>query len=366
MTNEEKKIGFKIINFNKETRTPVFKENKAGGWIDYGKKNDYPTELLDIYNNRSNKHKAIINRKAKMIAGGGVDDTLLSAELTAFFDKYNSKGDNLDSVVSKVAYDLEIFGGFNILVKFTNNGEKIGAVEHIPYDKIRESTTEGVLMFSNDWKQAKKEEYAPVEIPLYNTAIAQKNPIQIFNYSEYNASNSYYPIPAYSSTLQWIEADYEISNFHLSSIQNGFSAGFILNFATGVPSTEEMEEAATEFKKNYSGSDNAGKFILTYSDGIEQKPELIPIELNSTDDRYMNLAEQIRNEIMIGHEVTNPQLFGVLVAGSLGGKNEMVESLEIFQAVYIDSKQKVIEDVLTRIAKGAGFNESVELVKYTL
>ena len=366
MEKKQNKFGFKVINFNKDIAAPVFEEDKSGEWINYGKKNNYPSELIDIYNNRSNKHKAIINRKVKMIAGAGINTDVVSPELKTFIDKYNAKGDNLESLVIKVAYDLEIFGGFNINAKYTNSGERIGSCEYIPYDKIRKSTTENEYWFSNDWSKHKKEGFYPQRVQGFDTAKGFDEPLQILNFSEYNPGNGYYPLPQYSSTLQWIQSDWEISNFHLSSIQNGFSAGFILNFSTGIPTEEEMELAYKEFEKKYSGTSNAGKFILTFSDGQDQRPELTPIELNSTDERYINLAEQIRNEIMIGHEVTNPQLFGVLVPGSLGGKAEMVESLEIFQAVYVDPKQKQIEEVVNRIIKGAGFNEEILLNKYIL
>ena len=40
---------------------PVFTEQSDVDWVNYGKDNDYPYYLIDLYN-KSAKHNAIINR----------------------------------------------------------------------------------------------------------------------------------------------------------------------------------------------------------------------------------------------------------------------------------------------------------------
>jgi hypothetical protein len=358
-------FNFKVLDFATHIKPPTFKEAYNGKWIEYGEKNLYPIDLLDVYHNKSNKHKAIINRKSKMIYGQGWNTEGVSPEVDTFTKNLTQK-ENLDDILGKIAYDLEIFGGFALLIKWTNNGEKIGGIKYMPFQNIRVSTDTNKYWHCNDWKQYRKSEYEPVEIQGYDPTISKEEPLQLFYYLDYKPGNSEYPIPNYSSTLNWIEADFEISNFHLNSIQNGFSAGFILNFATGIPTEEEMELAYNEFKRKYSGSGNAGKFILTFSDGADQKPELLPIELNTSDDRFLLLAEQIQQEVMVGHEVTNPQLFGIMVPGQLGGKDQLVESLEIFQSVYIDQKQNQIERCFNKFLSINGIEGTLEIKKYEL
>ena len=51
---------------------PIFKENKAKGYITYGLDNLYPQELIRLYNS-SPKHNAIINQKAAYIVGANTD-----------------------------------------------------------------------------------------------------------------------------------------------------------------------------------------------------------------------------------------------------------------------------------------------------
>ena len=74
---------FKILNFAKGQVLPTFKENRNGNWIDYGSDNLYPQYLLDVFHHRSNKHKAIINRKVDMTVGNGIK-TPTTPELQKF------------------------------------------------------------------------------------------------------------------------------------------------------------------------------------------------------------------------------------------------------------------------------------------
>jgi len=129
---------------------------------------------------------------------------------------------------------------------------------------------------------------------------------------------------------------------------------------------EEMETAYKEFERKYTGSENAGKFILTFSEGQEQKPTLEAIKLNDSDERFLMLHDEMKNEIFIGHGVTDPQLFGVRVPGELGGKDQLLENLAIFQSTYISNKQKTLEKKLNKLAAFAGVTEEIKFRKYEI
>jgi hypothetical protein len=353
MEKNKNTFTFRVLNLGNTISIPEYKESYNGLWFNYGNDNLYPNYLLDLYNYRSNKHKALINRKSNMIYGDGFEVTPGNEIIL----KNIEEDDTLNEILMKISYDLEIFNGFCLLVKWTNNGNKVGALKYVPFSSIRIGTDKNYY-YSTNWKEYRKKEYAPIPLNSFNPETSFEDKIQLYYYNSYVPSLDHiYTVPSYSSTINWIEADWEISNFHLNSIKNGFNAGFILNFATGIPTPEEMEQHHKEFVKNYTGTNNSGKFILTYSDGQDQKPEMTPIQLSDSDSRYLQLSESIRNEIFIGHQVTNPQLFGVMIPGSLGGKNELLESLEIFQATYIQQKQRGIEGVFNKIYKNNGYTD---------
>lgn len=367
MSEVKKDTGFnvRIINFAKGQVYPTFRENRNGLWINYGDNNLYPQYLLDVYNNMSNKHKAIINRKVEMTTGRGIVEAT-TEELKKFLK--NSYGDfDIEELSQKINYDLEICGGFAIQVRWNLDGTRIAALDYVPYQKCRISPCEKKVLISKDWSNIRKHENKPVEFSRFSPKEAKKEPTQIFYYlSDGPGNDEYYPIPYYSSTLTWIELDGEIGNFHLSSVRNGFMPGFILNFATGIPTMEEMDAAHKEFERKYTGSENAGKFILTFSEGVDQKPELTAIQLNDSDERFIMLHAEMKEEIFVGHGVVSPMLFGIRTEGQLGGRDEMLEALAIFQSTYIDGRQKQIEKQLNKLSFYAGVAEPILFNKYQI
>jgi len=355
---------FKIINMAKGQELPTFKENRNGNWIDYGSDNLYPQYLLDVFHHRSNKHKAIINRKVDMSVGNGIKKPT-TAELEKFIkNTWGTK--DLEEISIHIDFDFEIMNGFSLIVKWNIDGTRIAALEWMPYHKCRLSLDERSVLVSKDWSNWRKSENKPVEYTRFEPLKAKESPTQIFYFIQETNGVEYYPLPYYSSTLTWIELDYEVGNFHLSSVRNGFMPGFILNFATGIPTMEEMETAYREFERKYTGTENAGKFILTFSEGQEGKPELIPINLNDSDERFLLLHKEMMDEIFIGHSVTDPQLFGVRVPGELGGKDQLLENLAIFQSTYIRGRQKVLQKQLNKLSFYAGVSEPIEFLRYEI
>lgn len=357
-------MNFKVINFAKGQELPQFKESRNGHWIDYGSDNLYPQYLLEVFHHRSNKHKAIINRKVDMAVGNGIEEPT-TPELQKFAKNTWGKKD-LEEVSIHLDYDFEIMNGFALIIKWNLDGTRIASYDWMPYQKCRLSPCEKYVLVSKDWSNWRKSENKPEQYCRFDPKMAKEEPTQIFYYVLETNGVEYYPLPYYSSTLTWIELDYEVGNFHLSSVRNGFMPGFILNFATGIPTMEEMETAYKEFERKYTGSENAGKFILTFSEGQDGKPELIPINLNDSDERFLLLHKEMMEEIFIGHSVTDPQLFGVRVPGELGGKDQLLQNLAIFQSTYVNGRQKILEKQLNKIARFAGVVEDIVFKKYEI
>lgn len=71
-------------------------------------------------------------------------------------------------------------------------------------------------------------------------------------------------------------------------------------------------------------------------------------------------------EVFIGHSVTDPQLFGVRVAGELGGKDQLLQNLAIFQSTYINNRQKILQKQLNKLSFYAGVSEPIEFNKYKI
>jgi len=78
------------------------------------------------------------------------------------------------------------------------------------------------------------------------------------------------------------------------------------------------------------------------------------------------LHKEMMEEIFIGHSITDPQLFGVRVPGELGGKDQLLENLAMFQSVYVNSKQKLLQKQLDKLSRYSGVVEPIVFNKYSI
>ena len=358
----ENKAPFRIINFNKAYEAPKYTWNKSKSFITWGKDNNYPQYLINLYNyTGSSKHKMIIDKKIRYISGQGFED-ILDTNLKSFVTKTN-----LTEEITKATYDYELFNGFAFEVIWSNDGSTITSVKHMPISQLRMGIMNDDIQFpyfwySKDWSNMKNN--TPQPILEYNPLVPSGK--QIYFYWTYNPDNILvkYPIPTYSTCINSIETDYEIGKFHLNQAKQGYAPSFILNFATGIPTTEEQDEFYNYFEANYSGTENAGKALITYSEDETGKPTFLKVDLNDSDERFIMLSERIENDIVQGSSIP-PQMV-ILTPGKLGSTEERAALMKEFQQDYISPRQNVLENNLNRILSVNGYTETLILKKYAL
>lgn len=365
MTEKENKNYYKFyslqdFDYNRDKAVQYTERISRAGFVLYGNDNLYPDFLISLMN-RSAKHNAIVKRKASMIAGSGfVTEGLDGTAIRFISNVYNEC--NLNDMAYKSAYDLEIFGGFSLQIIYSKDKKSIAEINYLAQNKIRLSECKKYAYYSDDWANTKK--YTPVKYPLYDP----KNPTstQILYYKEYRPGVEYYSQPGYIPAVNWITLEYEISAFHLNQVNNGFAPGMIINFTSGIPSDDEMREVIRQLQADFESARNAGKTMFLFSDGQDRAAQITPVQLNNSDERFIQLNKEITQGIMIGHEVTNPEIFGVSVAAELGGKNNYLESLEVFQSTYVSPKQNQIDKVYNQLLKFNSSSSTLELKKYEL
>jgi hypothetical protein len=361
MENEKNKnIQFTVHNFNTTEGLPIYTERVTrSGYVSYGEDNLYPDYLISLMN-RSAKHNAILKRKAMMIAGNGFDTTNIDGLAASFIaNPYNDM--NLNEIAFRSAYDLELFGAFALEIIYSKDKSKIAEVNYLPANKVRLSEDGKSIYYSNDWCNLRK--FGPEKYSAYNP----KNPTsnQILYVKEYRPGTEYYGIPEYISCVNWIELEYEISTFHLNQVKNGFMPSMIINFNNGVPSDDEMKDVVRQLKNDFKGAKGETVMFL-FADGKDRAAEITPVQLNDSDERFIQLNSEITQGILTGHSVTNPGLFGISTPGELGQKNVILESLEIFQSMYVAPKQDVITSVYNNLLKFNGSTTKLVLNKYEL
>lgn len=333
-----------VIKFEENSKVPTFKEVKGKDWVSYGEKNDYPDYLLTLFN-RSAKHNAIVTGKVHYIVGNGFvvqkDGYTIEqvANIENFIKELNDT-DSIDELLYKVSSDLEIFAGFALQVIPNKTKTGISEIYHIDFSKIRIDKSKSQLYYCNDWANYRRADSGFVELKPFDPNTFDG----VYYYTQYRPGIQNYPLPEYIGAIPYIEMDYEISNFHLKNIKNGFSAGTMLSFNNGEPSDEARGVIEKRIKDKYTGSDKAGQLMITFSDGKDSAPTVVPLTPNNFDKLFDTLNQTVQQEIFTGHKVTSPMLFGVKTEGQLGGRDEYREAFELFQNGYVNAKQKMIEN----------------------
>jgi hypothetical protein len=340
-------------------------ENRSGKYITYGFANEYPYYLLDNYR-RSSKHNAIVNGKVNYIMGGGWqagDDLTVEqqARFIKFFDGLSSTED-LNDITEKLVLDLEIFNGFAVAVTWSKLGT-IAKMEHVPFEKIRVDKEEKMFQVA-DWYNDDMMQLFPKvgdieKIPAFDPE--NRLGKQLFYYRVYAAGVKHYPLPEYIGGNAWIEADVQVANFHNNNLRNNFWGGYLINFNNGIPTPEEQGDIERQIKRKFSGTDNAGRFVVTFNDDAAKAPTLEPLTPSDMDKQFEILNKAIQQEIFIAHRVTNPALFGVKTEGQLGGRTELVEAYELFKATYVNDRVRKVERMINYLGSFNGV-EGMELI----
>ena len=352
-----------------EVEAPEFKTLNNKDYILYGKKNDFPDILKEMMNT-SSLHSAILKKKSDMSAGLGFEAT--TSEQKDFINNFNGS-ETLNEIVYKNAYDLALFGGYCFLVTWSKDKKSIARVQYMDWSKVRKvkeleddsevavRQTEGVDFFqiSADWTQERKEKYKPEIVQGFSTKYNDVATQLVYVPMYRPGSEDVYPLPDYQACSTYIALDTEIASWHLNSVKNGFTPSMMINMI-GVPSDEEMKQFQRKLEEQYSGSANSSKIILTLSEDEAQVPIITPLTLNDSDERYKDLAQQVKEQIIIGHRASST-VVGVATAGKLGTSSEVIEAEAMFQHNVIDQYQYLLESHYNRIMNLNGIEGEILL-----
>ena len=346
-----------LLKLNEYQERSYAEKPSNDGYVQYGDDNLFPQYLIDLYKS-SATHNALCTSIAYMIYGDGVQADTLEARL-----KIEEWG--LQDEVRKACLDLKIQGGFALEVVYSIDRTTVAKVRHCPFENIRSAEVDNdenvnFYYYSKDWSNKQCE---PELVRAFSPEDAVEYPVQILYVKPFSPGSYYYPKPDYIGSIDYIELDKEIGKYHINNIKNGLAPSFSIHFKNGVPAQEERQKIRNDIERQLAGATNAGKFIVTYSDSPERKPDFEPFPLSDADKQYAFLSEEVVAKIMVGHRVTSPMMFGVMVSGKLGGGLELKTAEIIFGEDVIAPYQMVVTEALKSIFNAAGAPAQITLYK---
>lgn len=343
--NKQSEVSF--VNLSTYT-SPEVKEVSRREWVQYGKDNNYFQYLIDRYNG-SPTNNASINGISQQIFGKGLNATDASdkpneyAQMMTLFKK---------DCVRKLCYDLKLMGQCAIQVIYNKQKTKIAQVEHFPVETLRaeKANEDGEVeayYYFKDWSKLKPSD-DPKRIPAFGKS---NEALEILYIQPYRAGFYYYSPVDYQGGLQYAELEEEISNYHLNNIMNGLSPSMLINFNNGIPNQEERQLIENRIAQKFSGSSNAGKFILAFNDNKEAQADITPVQLSDAHNQYQFLSDESSKKIMVAHRIVSPMLLGIKDNTGLGNNAEEIKTASLlmdntvirpFQELLIDAFDKIL------------------------
>ncbi len=335
-----------IVNMSSYTR-PEVKEQYNREWVEYGDDNNYFDYLIDRYNG-SPTNNAAINGIAEMIYGKGIDAV---EEDTKGKDYIEMKELFTKSCMKKVCYDYKMMGQAAIQIIYSKDRKKIVQVEHIPVETLRaeKANSKGEIQgyyYAKDWSEVTFKSQ-PKRIPAFGTS---NSGLEILYIKPYRAGFYYYSPVDYQGGLQYAELEEEIANYHINNIQNGLAPSMLINFNNGVPTEEQRSLIEQNIQEKFSGSSNAGRFILAFNDSKELSASIEPVILSDAHEQYKFLSDESMRKVMVSHRIVSPMLVGIKDNTGLGNNAEELQTASLLMDnTVIRPMQVTILDELEKI-----------------
>lgn len=281
-------------------------------YINWGEDNKLPNYLWDNYLSCSNL-QSIVNSLKDFVVGDGVDGVFV----------YKDFADNIE----KWVLDYILFGGFAVEGIRNRSGE-IVQLNYINVMNVRVDEELTTAFLSNNWGSWSGKDI--VQLPLFKED--EKQPHFIY-YFRGNLTRNINPIPCYIASLKSIEILNNVKNFHLNNLTNGFTASTIINLNDGTIKTRELAEIKKQLEEKFTGSSNAGKFILVNGGDKEHEATVARLDADNFGDLYQALTESSENDLYVAFRI-NPILVGVNVQTGFS-KEEFENAFALYNSTMV-------------------------------
>jgi len=334
----------KLIQLNNYVK-PEIKEEHGKDWVLNGKQNAYFKYVIDRYNG-SATNSAIINSFVERIYGRGI--TALNAnkkpeEFLALLEIFPKRE------LRKIIADFKLQGNAAFQVIYSKSGKEVVKCYHMPVEslapeKVNDDGEIEAYYYAYDWKTVTTKEKAE-RIPAFGFGGKK----QIFYIKPYKPGQFYFATPDYQAALQYAELEEEIANFSVNHIRNGLSLGQIINFNNGVPSDEVQDKIKNRINSTITGS-SGSRFIAAFNESQKNATTIDQISKDDASAEWHFWVNEARQQIITGHRVVSPMLFGIKDSTGLGNNaNEMEVANTLMEETVIRPYQEIILDAIDEV-----------------
>lgn len=320
---------------------PTFKVNTQGGWVDYGKNNDFPNQLLRLYEEHE-EHNAIVTAKANYLFGQSIKATDENQQqIVDNFFSFANRYEKWETLNEKIKVDCEAFNCFYLQI-ITDLTGKPKEYYHLQYSNVRTNKEKTKIWYSENWldKQEARNDYEIYDFQ------SKKPGVYFIRFEFYKPTQNklagVYPTPQYIACVKSISTDIDISTFNNHYVANGFSAGTMITFFQDDPGEPAKRKLKDQILTTHTAPEKAGSVVLAFAGKDGTAPSIAPLNVDDLDKKFEFTSKRCLDKIIRGHNVTNPELFGVKTEGQLGTRVSLKESYELMLNTYTKPRQKPV------------------------
>lgn len=352
----KKQTQFSVVNLSQQDIPIITEDTKTRQqWVPVGimDGDDYFPILTDAYTT-STTNAACIDGIADLIFGKGMfSNNVMFNEALA---KIISQED-----IRRISFDYKLYGNAAVDVIWNDDHTKIRKMYHTPVQNWRAKKVYDKPFIQNyyychDWSDQRAQRYK-VEVPAFNTSKEKRELLYIKNYTP---GKFYYSVPDWISALQFSFVEAELSNLHINNIENGFLPLVMVNLNNGVPAPEERQTIEAMIESKFTGTRNAGRFMVSFNDDPTVKPTIDTIQTENLHDKYQYVGDYSQDRILVAHRITSPLLFGIRTAanGFSSQSEEMKTAFSILQTMTIQGFQNNLINAFQDAFQLGGWGET--------
>jgi hypothetical protein len=316
--------------------------HQTSGWIPFGDSNLFPSVLNQLVYS-SPLHGSIVDYKTNAVIGGGIELRATTTTPQELLELYTfEKKSKLKKTVRITTEQLIVHNRVYFKLYFDDK-MKLTRIENVSPDKVRRGQNPNNYFICDDWASR----IDVRDIQRHHPTCTDK--CQLFVYEVECLGQEWYPLPKYSSALNFAYLSGELSYFAKSNIQNSVFPSFAMMFPKRPQSEEEKNVLRATIDK-MKGAANAGKAVAFFANSSDQLPKIESIPTNQNDKLFQEASGLNTEQICFAHTI-DPILMGVRTTGSLGSGSDIKQAYVIFEKNVVMPLRDQVMDIFNEILR---------------
>lgn len=314
--------------------------NQTNGYIPFGNDNLFP-ELLNQIFYSSPLHGSIVGYKVNAAVGGGfniVADRLTPQDKLELYTLERKL--NIKKVVPAVTQQLILHNRVYFKLCFDDK-MKLTKIVNLSPEKLRVNLDRKRYYICDDWSSR----IGVQEIRRYTPT--SRDYEQLFVYEVECIGQDFYPLPQYTSALNFAFLSGELSYFAKSNIQNSVFPSFAMMFPKR-PQSEEEKNMIRSTIDRLKGAANAGKAVAFFANSQDQLPKIESLPTNGNDSLFQEASQLNTEQICFSHTI-DPILMGIRTTGSLGNGSDIKQAYIIFEKNVVMPLREMVSDIFNEL-----------------